>query len=185
MSKKKSLFPHSAENTLRRVFNLNSKIILKKMKKSTEEDFSDVEFDNKEKKKIIEDLKNVAIATNKEVFKNWRTLTDDELKQTDLKGAKYWIRENYLRVQNMKETFKDQLGKTREKEIQNLLKTFDSTINFRFEKLRNGNISNTDINKLISQLNANYAPNKEMKALIDQLKSKKSLGSSDIDKLQK
>lgn len=57
MNKKKSLFPHSAENTLRRVFNLNSKIILKKMKKSTEEDFSDVEFDNKEKKKIIEDLK--------------------------------------------------------------------------------------------------------------------------------
>ena len=185
MSKKKSLFPHSAENTLRRVFNLNSKIILKKMKKSTEEDFSDVEFDNKEKKKIIEDLKNVAIATNKEVFKSWRTLTDEELKQTDLKGAKYWIRENYLRVQNMKETFKDQLGKTREKEIQNLLKTFDSTINFRFEKLKNGNISNTDINKLISQLNANYAPNKEMKALIDQLKSKKSLGSSDIEKLQK
>lgn len=34
-------------------------------------------------------------------------------------------------------------------------------------------------------MNANYAPNKEMKALIDQLKSKKSLGSSDIDKLQK
>jgi len=29
MNKKKSLFPHSAENTLRRVFNLNSKIILK------------------------------------------------------------------------------------------------------------------------------------------------------------
>lgn len=115
MSKKKSLFPHSAENTLRRVFNLNSKIILKKMKKSTEEDFSDVDFDNKEKKKIIEDLKNVAIATNKEVFKSWRTLTDEELKQTDLKGAKYWIRENYLRVQNMKETFKDQLGKQEKK----------------------------------------------------------------------
>ena len=185
MNKKKSLFPYSAENTLRRVFNLNSKIILKKMKKSIMEDFSDVDFDNKEKKKIIEDLKNVAIATNKEVFKSWRTLTDEELKQTDLKGAKYWIRENYLRVQNIKETFKDQLGKTREKEIQNLLKTFDSTINFRFEKLKNGSISNTDINKLISQLNANYAPNKEMKALIDQLKSKKSLGSSDIDKLQK
>jgi len=31
------------------------------------------------KKKIIEDLKNVAIATNKEVFKSWRTLTDEEL----------------------------------------------------------------------------------------------------------
>ena len=53
MSKKKSLFPHSAENTLRRIFNLNSKIILRKMKKSNDEDFSDVEFDNKEKKKIF------------------------------------------------------------------------------------------------------------------------------------
>jgi len=58
-------------------------------------------------------------------------------------------------------------------------------LNYAKEKLKNGSISNTDINKLISQLNANYAPNKEMKALIDQLQSKKTLGASDIDKLQK
>lgn len=188
MKKKTSQFPHSVEKQLRFVLSTNSSKLIKRYKEVVKKDknaeFEEVEFSNEEKKKIINDLTKVAIATNKHVFESWRTLTDEELKMTDLKGAKYWIRENYLRVQNMNKTFSEKITVIRDDKYRELLKTFNGSLDFRFDKLANGRITNADIDKLLTQLKANYNPNSEIKTLIEKLEKTRNLKSEEIKTLQ-
>lgn len=188
MKKKKSQFPHSVEKQLRFILSTNSSKLIKRYKEVVKKDknaeFEEIEFSNEEKKKIINDLTKVAIATNKHVFESWRTLTDDELKMTDLKGAKYWIRENYLRVQNMNKTFAEKMTVIRDDKYRELLKTFNGALDFRFDKLANGRIANADIDKLLTQLKANYNPNSEIKTLIEKLEKTRNLKSEEIKTLQ-
>ncbi|MDY4010779.1 MAG: minor capsid protein [Fusobacterium gastrosuis] len=188
MKKKKSQFPHSVEKQLRFILSTNSSKLIKRykevLKKDKNAEFEEVEFSNAEKKKIINDLTKVAIATNKHVFESWRTLTDDELKMTDLKGAKYWIRENYLRVKNMNKTFAEKMTVIRDDKYRELLKTFNGSLDFRFDKLANGRITNADIDKLLTQLKANYNPNSEIKTLIEKLEKTRNLKSEEIKTLQ-
>lgn len=188
MKKKKSQFPHSVENQLRFILNINTSKLIKKYKEVAKEneelDFIDIDFSTEEKKKIINDLTNIAIATNRHVFDSWRTLSDEELKRPDLKGAKYWIRENYLRVQNMSKIFSEKMSVIRDEKYKELLKTFNASLDFRFDKLASGRISNSDIDKLLTQLKANYNPNSEIKELISKLEKTRNLKAEEIKSLQ-
>lgn len=184
---KKSLFPHDVEKQLRRVFKFHSKKLLEKYKEAMGEEelteLPDIEFSNLEKKKMIEDLTKVAIATNKHIFESWRTLTDEELKRPDLTGAKYWIRENYLHMQKMSKTFPQQMETFKEQQYKKILKSFNAPLDHRFDKLLQGKISNTDIDKLLNRLKNYYAPNSDVKHLIEKLERNRTLGQTEINKL--
>lgn len=188
MKKKKSQFPHSIESRLRITLNFNTSKLMKKYKEAEKENpdinFSDINFTNEEKKKIIKDLTNLAVSTNRHVFESWRSLTDEELKMTDLKGAKFWIRENYLRIEKINKTLSEKLEVIRDDKYKELLKTFDTSLNFRFDKLKNGRISNTDVDKLLTQLKANFNPSSEIKTLINKLEKARNLKSEEIKTLQ-
>lgn len=184
---KKSLFPHDVENQLRRVFKFHSKKLLSKYKEAMQEEelmeLPNIEFSNLEKKKIIEDLTKVAIATNKHVFESWRTLTDEELKRPDLTGAKYWIRENYFRVNGLSKTFPTQMENFKEKQYKEILKSFNAPLDHRFSRMIDGKISQTDINKLLTELKGYYAPSNDIKHLIEKLERNRTLGQAEMSKL--
>lgn len=182
---KKSQFPHKVEKKLRRILNLHTKkLILKMENKENIKDIDDIDFSRDEKKQILNDLSKVVVATNKKVFESWRTLTDEELKRTDLTGRKYWIRENYLRVNGIKDKFKEKLTTFKQDTYKNTLEKFNKSLDYRFDKLLKRKISNTDIDKLLTELKGFYAPSKEIKALINELEYNRKLNKNDIAELQ-
>lgn len=167
---KKSKFPHGEEKRLVKILNFYTHKVLKKLKNT--EDFEEFSSDNskEDKEKIINDLKKVVLGTHKKIFESWRTMTDEELKTGDLKGSKFWIRENYKRINNMDETIKDKLKKIKTEEYDRLLKSFNDPLDKRLTKiLTNKNLSKTDVNKVLTELKGFYNPSQEIKNLINKL----------------
>lgn len=182
MKKKISQFPHEAEKKLRKIFNFNTKKILDRLKT---EDLDEVEFTTEEKKKMIQDLSEVVFITNKKIFESWRTLTDEELKRDDLTGAKYWIKENYLRINNIQKVFKKQLDTFKQEHVKSTLEKFNASLDFRFSKLlKKRKLSQTDVDKLLTELKGFYRPSQEIKNLIFELESNKTLSPTDVRKLK-
>lgn len=182
---KKSLFPHEVEKKLKKILNFHTKKLIVKIESIKDVDELDsVDFSKDEKKQILNDLSEVVVATNKKVFESWRILIGEELKRTDLTGRKYWIRENYLRVNEIKDKFKEKLTTFKQDTYKNTLEKFNKSLDYRFDKLLKGKISNIDIDKLLTELKGFYAPNKEIKALINELEYNRKLNKNDIAELQ-
>ena len=84
------MFPLAQENKLRLIFEFYTKKRVGRAKKAINAGQLPLfELTDDEKRNIIKELTKVAIEVNLSTFESWRTLTDEELKRTDLTGAKY------------------------------------------------------------------------------------------------
>ena len=83
------MFPIAQENKLRLIFEFYTKKRTKRARKAINNGQLPLfELTDEEKRNIIKELTKVSIEVNLSTFESWRTLTDEELKRTDLEGAK-------------------------------------------------------------------------------------------------
>lgn len=172
------MFPLAQENKLRLIFQFYSQKRIKRIKKENSlNQLSLFELTEDEKKNIIRDLTQVAISVNTEIFKNWRTLSDEDLKRTDLTGAKEWIKKNYELFNNTTSTF-DKLNSIREQRIIDTVKRYDKNL----EIFKNGKVSKSALNSLKQDISNNRA-SKEIKDIVANIEQG-AYDLKDINKLQ-
>lgn len=119
------MFPIAQENKLRLIFEFYTKKRTKRARKAINNGQLPLfELTDDEKRNIIKELTKVAIEVNLSTFESWRTLTDEELKKTDLTGAKYWIKKNYDLFNNTTVTA-DKLMDIRQQRITETIKNYN------------------------------------------------------------
>ncbi len=119
------MFPVAQENKLRLIFEFYTKKRTKRARKAINNGQLPLfELTDDEKRNIIKELTKVAIEVNLSTFESWRTLTDEELKRTDLEGAKYWIKKNYDLFNNTSVT-SDKLMDIRQQRITETIKNYN------------------------------------------------------------
>lgn len=172
------MFPLAQESKLRFIFQFYSKKRIKRTKKQINSNQLPLfELTEEEKRNIIKDLTRVAISINTEIYNNWRTLTDEDLKRTDLTGAKEWIKKNYEQFNNSNTTF-DKLNSIREQRIIDTVKRYDRNI----EIFKNGKISKSALNSLKQDISNNKA-SQEIKEIVASIE-KGAYDLKDISRLE-
>ena len=115
---------------------------------------------------------------NLSTFESWRTLTDDDLKRTDLTGAKYWIKKNYDLFNNTSVTA-DKLMDIRQQRIVDTIKNYNRNL----DVLKNGEVPKSTLNALKQDI-ANNRASKEIKDIVKSIENG-TYTQNDINNLQK
>lgn len=173
------MFPLAQENKLRLIFQFYTKKRVGRAKKAINAGQLPLfELTDDEKRNIIKELTKVAIEVNLSTFESWRTLTDEELKRTDLTGAKYWIKKNYDLFNNTTVTA-DKLMDIRQQRIVDTIKNYNRNL----DVLKNGEVPKSTLNALKQDI-ANNRASKEIKDIVKSIENG-TYTNNDIDKLQK
>lgn len=173
------MFPLAQENRLRIIFQFYTKKRVKRAKKYISAGQLPLfELTDDEKRNIIKDLTKVAIDVNLSTFESWRTLTDEDLKRTDLTGAKYWIKKNYDLFNNTSVTA-DKLMDIRQQRIIDTIKNYNRNLNV----LKNGEVPKSTLNALKQDI-ANNRASKEIKDIVKSIENG-TYTQNDINNLQK
>lgn len=173
------MFPLAQENRLRIIFQFYTKKRVGRARKSVSNGQLPLfELTDDEKRNIIKDLTKVAIDVNLSVFESWRTLTDEDLKRTDLTGAKYWIKKNYDLFNNTTVTA-DKLMDIRQQRIIDTIKNYNRNL----DVLKNGEVPKSTLNALKQDI-ANNRASKEIKDIVKSIENG-SYTQNDINNLQK
>ena len=173
------MFPLAQENRLRIIFQFYTKKRVGRARKSVSNGQLPLfELTDEEKRNIIKDLTKVAIDVNLSTFESWRTLTDEELKRTDLTGAKYWIKKNYDLFNNTSVTA-DKLMDIRQQRIVDTIKNYNRNL----DVLKNGEVPKSTLNALKQDI-ANNRASKEIKDIVKSIENG-TYTQNDINNLQK
>lgn len=173
------MFPLAQENKLRLIFQFYTKKRVGRVRKSISNGQLPLfELTDEEKRNIIKDLTKVAIEVNLSTFESWRTLTDDDLKRTDLTGAKYWIKKNYDLFNNTSVTA-DKLMDIRQQRIVDTIKNYNRNL----DVLKNGEVPKSTLNALKQDI-ANNRASKEIKDIVKSIENG-TYTQNDINNLQK
>lgn len=173
------MFPLAQENRLRIIFQFYTKKRIGRARKSISNGQLPLfELTDDEKRNIIKDLTKVAIDVNLSVFESWRTLTDEDLKRTDLTGAKYWIKKNYDLFNNTTVTA-DKLMDIRQQRIIDTIKNYNRNL----DVLKNGEVPKSTLNALKQDI-ANNRASQEIKDIVKSIENG-SYTQNDINNLQK
>lgn len=173
------MFPLAQENRLRIIFQFYTKKRVGRARKSVSNGQLPLfELTDDEKRNIIKDLTKVAIDVNLSTFESWRTLTDDDLKRTDLTGAKYWIKKNYDLFNNISVTA-DKLMDIRQQRIIDTIKNYNRNL----DVLKNGEVPKSTLNALKQDI-ANNRASKEIKDIVKSIENG-TYTQNDINNLQK
>lgn len=173
------MFPLAQENKLRLIFQFYTKKRVKRAKKYISAGQIPLfELTDDEKRNIIKELTKVAIEVNLSTFESWRTLTDEELKRTDLEGAKYWIKKNYDLFNNTSVTA-DKLMDIRQQRIVDTIKNYNRNL----DVLKNGEVPKSTLNALKQDI-ANNRASKEIKDIVKSIENG-TYTQNDINNLQK
>ena len=172
------MFPLAQENKLRLVFEFYTKKRVGRAKKAINNGQLPLfELTDDEKRNIIKELTKVAIEVNLSTFESWRTLTDEELKRTDLTGAKYWIKKNYDLFNNTSVT-SDKLMDIRQQRITETIKNYNRDL----QVFKNGEVPKSTLEALKQDI-ANNRASKEIKDIVKSIENG-TYSNADIDKLQ-
>ena len=173
------MFPVAQENKLRLIFQFYTKKRIGRAKKAASiGQLPLFELTDDEKRNIIKELTKVAIEVNLSTFESWRTLTDEDLKRTDLEGAKYWIKKNYDLFNNISVTA-DKLMDIRQQRIIDTIKNYNRNL----DVLKNGEVPKSTLNALKQDI-ANNRASKEIKDIVKSIENG-SYTQNDINNLQK
>nr|DAI08856.1 MAG TPA: Minor capsid component [Caudoviricetes sp.] len=173
------MFPVAQENKLRLIFQFYTKKRVKRAKKYINAGQLPLfELTDDEKRNIIKELTKVAIEVNLSTFESWRTLTDEDLKRTDLEGAKYWIKKNYDLFNNTSVTA-DKLMDIRQQRIIDTIKNYNRNL----DVLKNGEVPKSTLNALKQDI-ANNRASKEIKDIVKSIENG-TYTQNDINNLQK
>ena len=173
------MFPIAQENKLRLIFQFYTKKRVKRAKKYISAGQLPLfELTDDEKRNIIKELTKVAIEVNLSTFESWRTLTDEELKRTNLEGAKYWIKKNYDLFNNTTVTA-DKLMDIRQQRIVDTIKNYNRNL----DVLKNGEVPKSTLNALKQDI-ANNRASKEIKDIVKSIENG-TYTQNDINNLQK
>lgn len=173
------MFPLAQENKLRLIFEFYTKKRVGRAKKAINNGQLPLfELTDDEKRNIIKELTKVAIEVNLSTFESWRTLTDEELKRTDLSGAKYWIKKNYDLFNNTSVTA-DKLMDIRQQRIVDTIKNYNRNL----DVLKNGEVPKSTLNALKQDI-ANNRASKEIKDIVKSIENG-TYTQNDINNLQK
>lgn len=173
------MFPLAQENRLRIIFQFYTKKKVGRARKSVSNGQLPLfELTDEEKRNIIKDLTKVAIDVNLSTFESWRTLTDEDLKRTDLTGAKYWIKKNYDLFNNTSVTA-DKLMDIRQQRIIDTIKNYNRNL----DVLKNGEVPKSTLNALKQDI-ANNRASKEIKDIVKSIENG-TYTQNDINNLQK
>ena len=173
------MFPLAQENKLRLIFQFYTKKRIGRAKKAASiGQLPLFELTDDEKRNIIKDLTKVAIDVNLSTFESWRTLTDEDLKRTDLTGAKYWIKKNYDLFNNTSVTA-DKLMDIRQQRIIDTIKNYNRNL----DVLKNGEVPKSTLNALKQDI-ANNRASKEIKDIVKSIENG-TYTQNDINNLQK
>lgn len=173
------MFPLAQENRLRIIFQFYTKKRVGRARKSVSNGQLPLfELTDEEKRNIIKDLTKVAIDVNLSTFESWRTLTDEDLKRTDLTGAKYWIKKNYDLFNNTSVTA-DKLMDIRQQRIVDTIKNYNRNL----DVLKNGEVPKSTLNALKQDI-ANNRASKEIKDIVKSIENG-TYTQNDINNLQK
>ena len=173
------MFPLVQENRLRIIFQFYTKKRIGRARKSVSNGQLPLfELTDDEKRNIIKDLTKVAIEVNLSTFESWRTLTDEELKRTDLTGAKYWIKKNYDLFNNTTVTA-DKLMDIRQQRIVDTIKNYNRNL----DVLKNGEVPKSTLNALKQDI-ANNRASQEIKDIVKSIENG-TYTQNDINNLQK
>ena len=173
------MFPLAEENRLRIIFQFYTKKRIERARKSISNGQLPLfELTDEEKRNIIKDLTKVAIDVNLSTFESWRTLTDEELKRTDLTGAKYWIKKNYDLFNNTTVTA-DKLMDIRQQRIIDTIKNYNRNL----DVLKNGEVPKSTLNALKQDI-ANNRASQEIKDIVKSIENG-TYTQNDINNLQK
>lgn len=173
------MFPVAQENKLRLIFEFYTKKRVGRAKKAINNGQLPLfELTDDEKRNIIKELTKVAIEVNLSTFENWRTLTDEELKRTDLTGAKYWIKKNYDLFNNTSVTA-DKLIDIRQQRIVDTIKNYNRNL----DVLKNGEVPKSTLNALKQDI-ANNRASQEIKDIVKSIENR-TYTQNDINNLQK
>lgn len=173
------MFPLAQENRLRIIFRFYTKKRVGRARKSVSNGQLPLfELTDEEKRNIIKDLTKVAIDVNLSTFESWRTLTDEDLKRTDLTGAKYWIKKNYDLFNNTSVTA-DKLMDIRQQRIVDTIKNYNRNL----DVLKNGEVPKSTLNALKQDI-ANNRASKEIKDIVKSIENG-TYTQNDINNLQK
>ena len=173
------MFPLAQENRLRIIFQFYTKKRVGRARKSVSNGQLPLfELTDEEKRNIIKDLTKVAIDVNLSVFESWRTLTDEDLKRTDLTGAKYWIKKNYDLFNNTSVTA-DKLMDIRQQRIIDTIKNYNRNL----DVLKNGEVPKSTLNALKQDI-ANNRASQEIKDIVKSIENG-TYTQNDINNLQK
>lgn len=173
------MFPLAQENRLRIIFQFYTKKRVGRARKSVSNGQLPLfELTDDEKRNIIKDLTKVAIDVNLSVFESWRTLTDEDLKRTDLTGAKYWIKKNYDLFNNTTVTA-DKLMDIRQQRIIDTIKNYNRNL----DVLKNGEVPKSTLNALKQDI-ANNRASQEIKDIVKSIENG-TYTQNDINNLQK
>ena len=173
------MFPLAQENRLRIIFQFYTKKRVGRARKSVSNGQLPLfELTDEEKRNIIKDLTKVAIDVNLSTFESWRTLTDEDLKRTDLEGAKYWIKKNYDLFNNTTVTA-DKLMDIRQQRIIDTIKNYNRNL----DVLKNGEVPKSTLNALKQDI-ANNRASQEIKDIVKSIENG-TYTQNDINNLQK
>ena len=173
------MFPLAQENRLRIIFQFYTKKRVKRAKKYISAGQLPLfELTDDEKRNIIKELTKVAIEVNLSTFESWRTLTDEDLKRTDLEGAKYWIKKNYDLFNNTSVTT-DKLMDIKQQRIVDTIKNYNRNL----DVLKNGEVPKSTLNALKQDI-ANNRASKEIKDIVKSIENG-TYTQNDINNLQK
>lgn len=173
------MFPVAQENKLRLIFQFYTKKRVKRAKKYINAGQLPLfELTDDEKRNIIKELTKVAIEVNLSTFESWRTLTDEDLKRTDLEGAKYWIKKNYDLFNNTSVTA-DKLMDIRQQRIIDTIKNYNRNL----DVLKNGEVPKSTLNALKQDI-ANNRASQEIKDIVKSIENG-TYTQNDINNLQK
>lgn len=173
------MFPLAQENKLRLIFEFYTKKRVGRAKKAISAGQLPLfELTDDEKRNIIKELTKVAIEVNLSTFQSWRTLTDDDLKRTDLTGAKYWIKKNYDLFNNTTVTA-DKLMDIRQQRIVDTIKNYNRNL----DVLKNGEVPKSTLNALKQDI-ANNKASQEIKDIVKSIENG-TYTQNDINNLQK
>ncbi|WP_319371972.1 phage head morphogenesis protein [uncultured Ilyobacter sp.] len=187
----RSLFPHEEELLLNKTLDFHHKDIikiLKKVKRNDKKQIKSAQLQISEvvainQRAIIEDLAKIALEINRSTFEGLRTLSSEEMMNSDLTGAKKWIKAN-IEVFKELDFLPGQLQQERLKRIEVTARDYNRTFNTRISRMKNGEISKTDLRKMKDSLKVFKKPNKEVKALINNIDNYDNFTVEDIAKLQ-
>ena len=155
------MFPVAQENKLRLIFEFYTKKRTKRARKAINNGQLPLfELTDDEKRNIIKELTKVAIEVNLSTFESWRTLTDEELKRTDLEGAKYWIKKNYDLFNNTSVT-SDKLMDIRQQRITETIKNYNRDL----QVFKNGEVPKSTLEALKQDI-ANNRASKEIQDIV-------------------
>lgn len=173
------MFPLAQENKLRLIFQFYTKKRIGRAKKAASiGQLPLFELTDDEKRNIIKELTKVAIEVNLSTFESWRTLTDEDLKRTDLEGAKYWIKKNYDLFNNTTVTA-DKLMDIRQQRIIDTIKNYNRNL----DVLKNGEVPKSTLNALKQDI-ANNRASQEIKDIVKSIENG-TYTQNDINNLQK